>query len=228
MWTQKTICCTLGGTCCRLHRICSSSPSPCPVRLSPMCSRPLPWSLPKKMVSVRWAWPSNSTAETSRSTPLPVTSQPRPAVTLSKEFDDGRSSTAPLSIANATFCRFGAPGMTLRMIFPIVGSRTSMKCCPSCAGSSMTWKSHDPELDRTIVATTSTSSWLFSIAMRAISFSFRSSRMWIMPFRTSRRCPPLCAATTKTSIFTLPGSLFRPTQTTSSKPDFSPVCSSPE
>mmetsp|Transcript_112666 Transcript_112666/g.313371 ORF Transcript_112666/g.313371 Transcript_112666/m.313371 type:complete len:256 (-) Transcript_112666:173-940(-) len=227
MCTVKKICRTVGGTCSRLHWICSSSPSPAPVRLSPLCTNPQARSFPKKTVSTTEACSSKSTAETSRSTPWPSTSQPRPAVTLRRVLVSGRSTTPPFSMAKAAFTRLGAPGMTLRMRLPIVGSRTSMKCWPSCAGSSTTHSSQPPE-PRTMAATTYTFCPLRSMPMRATSLALRSSRKWTTPFCTSQRRPPLWAATTKTSIRTGSGILARPAQMTSSWPARSPVRSSPE
>mmetsp|Transcript_45661 Transcript_45661/g.122081 ORF Transcript_45661/g.122081 Transcript_45661/m.122081 type:complete len:241 (-) Transcript_45661:179-901(-) len=228
MFTTKKICDTLAGTAPRSHSICSSSPSPSPVRLSPEWRRPLPVRLPKKTASTVWAWSSSSTAETSRSTPSPSTSQPSPAVMPLSCPVAGRSRTSPFSMAKATFCRFGAPGMTARIRLPIVGSNTSMKCCPCWAGTCTALKVHASCVERTSVATTSTSAPLLSISILATSLSLFSSKAWITPFLTSRRLPPLWTATTNNIILTCSGSLFSPTQITSSCPSFSPVLSSPE
>mmetsp|Transcript_94551 Transcript_94551/g.267634 ORF Transcript_94551/g.267634 Transcript_94551/m.267634 type:complete len:240 (+) Transcript_94551:218-937(+) len=228
MLMTNNICCTSGDILSRAMLITSSSPLPWPVRLSPEWVTPAVCRFPKKTASRTEPSCFSRTAETSRSTPFPRTSHPRPAVTTRRASDCGRSRTVPLSIANATFWRLGAPGMTFRMRLPIVGSRMSMKCCPSCAGSSTTWKSQDPDVDRTMVATTSTCFALLSMRTQPTSFCCLSSRRWIIPFFTSRKCPPVCAATTYMIILTFSGSLESPTHITSSKPSFCPVCSSPE
>mmetsp|Transcript_94547 Transcript_94547/g.267620 ORF Transcript_94547/g.267620 Transcript_94547/m.267620 type:complete len:240 (-) Transcript_94547:205-924(-) len=228
MFTQRKICCTHSGTTWRLTVIVSSSPLPSPVRLSPLCTRPAAWRFPKNTASRLFPWLSKSTAETSRSISCVPVSQPNPTTIWSMAADWGRSTTAPFSIAKATFTRFGAPGVALRMMLPMVGSRTSMKCWPGCAGSSTILSDQPPASDLVIAATTSTFSVLCSIENKATSFSLRSSSTWILPFCTSRSRPPRKAATTKITIRTCAASLSRPTQMVSSRPLFSPLVSSPE
>mmetsp|Transcript_57500 Transcript_57500/g.168368 ORF Transcript_57500/g.168368 Transcript_57500/m.168368 type:complete len:239 (+) Transcript_57500:463-1179(+) len=226
MFTQKKICFTHSATASRLTEIVSSSPEPSPVRLSPLCFKPANSRLPKKTASLAAPDSSNSTAETSRST-LPLsTDHPSPALICLMSWVRGRSTTAPFSIAKATFKRFGALGNTLRTRLPMAGSSTSMKCCPSWASTSTRRRTH-PWSDLTSMATTSTSSWLSSKEKVATSLSFLSSRMWTAPFFASFRWPPLKAATTRMIIFMFAGTLASPAQITSSKPDFSPVVSSP-
>mmetsp|Transcript_17637 Transcript_17637/g.54551 ORF Transcript_17637/g.54551 Transcript_17637/m.54551 type:complete len:239 (-) Transcript_17637:203-919(-) len=227
MLTTKKTCCACGPTRSSCTVICSSSPSPSPVRLSPLCCRPAASRLPKKTASRLLPDLSKSTADTSRSTSPFRVSQPRPAVMHFMAELWGRSTTLPFCMAKATFSLFGALGITSRMRPPSAGSRMSMKCWPSCAGTS-TSRSSQSEPDFTIMPTTSTSSSLSSMENFATSFSLRSSRTWIMPFFTSLRWPPLKAATTKMIICTFSGILLNMTQIISSNPLFSPVVSSPE
>mmetsp|Transcript_130832 Transcript_130832/g.279903 ORF Transcript_130832/g.279903 Transcript_130832/m.279903 type:complete len:240 (-) Transcript_130832:237-956(-) len=228
MFTQNMICAVHSGTASRSTIMVSSSPLPSPVRLSPLCLRPQASRFPKNTASRSRPELSKSTAETSRSTlPFPV-SQPKPAEIFFTAEVWGRSTTAPLSMAKATFNRLGAPGMRPRTIPPMVGSRMSMKCWPSWASTFTIFKTQLLPSALTIVAMTSTSSSLLSIRNCATSFSLLSSSTVILPFNASRKWPPLKAATTKMIIFTCSGILPKPTQMHSSCPVFSPVVSSPE
>mmetsp|Transcript_83347 Transcript_83347/g.258841 ORF Transcript_83347/g.258841 Transcript_83347/m.258841 type:complete len:223 (+) Transcript_83347:591-1259(+) len=209
----------------------SSSPWPAPVRLSPLCLTPNSSWLPKKTLPVCCPSVEKNTTETSRSTSLPpvfAMSQPRPADIRCIWEASGRSMTAPFSIAKATFWRFGALGMTPRMMLPSTGSRMSMKCLPSWAGSLMMRRLQLPVSSLTIDATASTSSTLCSRGTWPTELSLVSSRRCSLPFLTSLRCPRFQAATTNTIIFTLSGSFPMVTQMTSSMPSFAPVLSSPE
>mmetsp|Transcript_99124 Transcript_99124/g.263410 ORF Transcript_99124/g.263410 Transcript_99124/m.263410 type:complete len:230 (-) Transcript_99124:253-942(-) len=229
MLITKKICCTSSGMASRFAVITSSSPSPSPVRLSPLCLRPYSCKLPKKTAPRHLAAPVKQTAETSRSMSLPFAmSQPRPAKTWPNAPVSGKSTTVPFSMAKATFCRAGAPGICERMRFPSVGSRMSMKCWPSCAGSCTMRMDQVPPSDRTIIATASTSNSLSSMAKDATSLSFTCSRTCSRPFFALRRWPPLWAAMTKRTSLTCSGSFVRVTQITSSSPVLSPVLSSPE
>mmetsp|Transcript_110207 Transcript_110207/g.307080 ORF Transcript_110207/g.307080 Transcript_110207/m.307080 type:complete len:200 (+) Transcript_110207:507-1106(+) len=197
----------------------SSSPSPWPVRLSPKCFRPWPLWLPKKMQSTSSWRPSSRTADTSRSTwPLEV-SQPRAALMFLMLELFGRSTTEPFSMAKAALIRLGAFGITERTKFPMVGSRMSMKCCPSCAGKSSRRKPQ-PFPTRTKAPTRSTSSLLDSKSKLPTFLSLLSSRRWNLPFLASCRWPPLCTARTKAMRPTSPPSVSRFAHTTSSKPHF--------
>mmetsp|Transcript_43132 Transcript_43132/g.91950 ORF Transcript_43132/g.91950 Transcript_43132/m.91950 type:complete len:239 (-) Transcript_43132:181-897(-) len=226
MLITKKICFTTSGTTSRLTAMTSSSPLPSPVRLSPECLTPHPSKLPKKIVSTLEPLSSRRMAETSRSTSPLAVSQPSPALTDLISEVLGRSTTAPFSIAKHALIRPLAPGIRLRTTFPIVGSKMSMKCCPSCAGSCIKRKVH-PLLSRRTAAITSTSSSLSSSRNCATSPLGVSSRTWNFPFSASLRCP-LWHAATKTMSPTSGGSLRKSAHTTSSRPDFSPVVSSLE
>mmetsp|Transcript_79586 Transcript_79586/g.178016 ORF Transcript_79586/g.178016 Transcript_79586/m.178016 type:complete len:214 (+) Transcript_79586:462-1103(+) len=211
----KTICSTRLGTCSRFTVMTSSSPSPAPVRLSPEWTRPWPCCLPKKMQSHSFCLLSSSTADTSKSTlPLEV-SQPK-AVEIFFSWEVlGRSTTAPFSMLKAALMRLGALGMTERTKFPITGSRMSMKCRPSCAGSSMTLNTQ-PFPTRSKAPTRSTSSSLFSSAKFATWLSCLSTRIVNMPFFASFMWQPPCAARTIVISPTSGGSRPNCTQTISS------------
>mmetsp|Transcript_84647 Transcript_84647/g.224280 ORF Transcript_84647/g.224280 Transcript_84647/m.224280 type:complete len:249 (+) Transcript_84647:544-1290(+) len=237
MLTTNTICSTFGGIFAKSAEMTSSSPSPSPVRLSPECLSPKSSSLPKKTAPSSRCSLEKQIADTSRSTSSPdATSQPRPANTCPSDPVSGRPNTSPFSIAKATFCRAGAPGMLARMRLPSEGSRMSTKCRPPCgdAGALTSSSAHSPRSPRTSMAT-GAAAW--SDDERAdldTSFSFRSSRMCMDRLGASRKLPPLYAATTKMTSLTCFSSslslakLAKLTQITSSSPAFSPVCSSPE
>mmetsp|Transcript_55849 Transcript_55849/g.169990 ORF Transcript_55849/g.169990 Transcript_55849/m.169990 type:complete len:216 (+) Transcript_55849:528-1175(+) len=214
MLTQKATCCTLAPMRSRSTMICSSSPSPSPVRLSPVCWMPCAAdsSRPKNTASRSWPFPSNSTAETSKSTSPSSTSQPRPTVICPMLM--GRSNTPPFSIAKATFCREGASGMNVRMTWESVG-KMSMKCRPPWAGTSIS-RSRQPEAPRTMAATTSTAPVLRSMAKRVTSWSSRSSKRINCPLATSCKEPPEYAATTNTKRSTCSGNLRKFAHTISS------------
>mmetsp|Transcript_56778 Transcript_56778/g.176079 ORF Transcript_56778/g.176079 Transcript_56778/m.176079 type:complete len:240 (+) Transcript_56778:360-1079(+) len=227
MLMTRTICSTRFGTLSRSIVMTSSSPSPAPVRLSPEWERPWPCCLPKKMQSHSLALLSSSTAETSRSTlPLEV-SQPKPVFMRFSMADCGRSTTAPLSIWKAALMRLGASGITVRTKFPMTGSRMSMKCRPSWAGTCTRRKNHPSPL-RISAPMRSTSSSLFSSSKQATCLSGVSCRRVNLPLSASRRCPPLAAARTNVTRATCVWTFSRCTHTISSKPYFSPVSSSPE
>mmetsp|Transcript_49740 Transcript_49740/g.142787 ORF Transcript_49740/g.142787 Transcript_49740/m.142787 type:complete len:218 (+) Transcript_49740:408-1061(+) len=215
MFTTKPTSVTFGPTLPGLTMICSSSPSPSPVRLSPVCVMPccLDSSRPKKTASRSLPCASMSTALTSRSTSPSSTSQPRP--TTMRPRSAGKPSTPPFSMANTTFCLCGAPGMKPRITWQSVG-RMSMKCWPPSAGKS-TMRSLHPSGPRNIAATTSTERSLLSISNVATSASSEPSRMWTMPFFTSRNFPPVYAATTKINTSTIAGNFFTFTHTISFK-----------
>mmetsp|Transcript_78487 Transcript_78487/g.177255 ORF Transcript_78487/g.177255 Transcript_78487/m.177255 type:complete len:240 (-) Transcript_78487:73-792(-) len=228
---MKNTCSTFAGILVRSASMVSSSPWPSPVRLSPLCFTPNSSWLPKKTAPTVCPSFEKKTTDTSRSMLTPaarLTSQPRPAVMRFTDDVAGRSMTEPFSMAKATFCRFGAPGMTPRMRFPRVGSRMSMKCRPSRAGSSMMSRFQLPVSSRTIMDTASTSSWLDSRPKLPTEFCKDSSSTVNFPFLTSRRWPLSYAAITKMMSFTLAGNFFMWTHTTSSSPSFCPVSSSPE
>mmetsp|Transcript_17734 Transcript_17734/g.32102 ORF Transcript_17734/g.32102 Transcript_17734/m.32102 type:complete len:204 (-) Transcript_17734:41-652(-) len=195
MFTQKNIWLISSGIFPKSTYITSSSPAPSPVRLSPLCVMPHSSVLPKKTAPTSLPSLEKHTAETSRSTPLPETSQPNLAEIWPSSFEAGKSMTSPLSIAKATFCRFGAEGITARIISPRVGSKMSMKCLPSWAGISRTRVSNSPAPLRTIDMTMSTSLLLFCNAYLRVSLLLESSRIWTVPLAASRRCPRPYAAT---------------------------------
>mmetsp|Transcript_34689 Transcript_34689/g.79474 ORF Transcript_34689/g.79474 Transcript_34689/m.79474 type:complete len:243 (+) Transcript_34689:457-1185(+) len=230
MFTTKTIWCTFTSTSSSITTICSSSPSPSPVRLSPVCctARLRDANLPKKTASKSLPSTSRSTADTSRSTCPSSTSQPRPTVMLSMSM--GKSRTPPFSMAKATFCCFGADGMKARIVRQRSG-KMSMKCCPCCASASRTFAFHrevaPSPLDRQTTAKVSTEAFDVLIPTLAISQLSDSSKMWKLPFCTSFNFPPEYAATRKTSKETFDGSFFPLIHTISWMPSRLPA-SSPE
>mmetsp|Transcript_38741 Transcript_38741/g.115790 ORF Transcript_38741/g.115790 Transcript_38741/m.115790 type:complete len:240 (+) Transcript_38741:649-1368(+) len=227
LMTKKT-CCTAGPMRSSSQTICSSSPSPSPVRLSPLWKMPCSSHSrrPKKTASMSFPFLSSKIAETSRSTSSSSAgSQPNPTVIL--PMPCGRSSTPPFSMAKATFCLLGACGRNMRMVSASKGSM-SMKCWPCCAGSSMIRRLQRPPAPLNIAATTSTEAALLSSSNCAISRFSLSSRRRSLPPCTSLRKPPEYAATTKTSAAMLCDSLGRVTQMSSWMPFGFPTTASPE
>mmetsp|Transcript_4470 Transcript_4470/g.8951 ORF Transcript_4470/g.8951 Transcript_4470/m.8951 type:complete len:205 (+) Transcript_4470:116-730(+) len=197
MLITKMACWMLLGTLSSSKVMVSSSPPPSPVRLSPECVMPVYSRLPKKTVSTCPPPWSRSTTETSRSTSPSSVSQPRPATICLMSALFGRSTTAPFSMANAALMRRGAPGNTCLTKLPMVGSRMSMKCWPSCAGTSMMRKNHSSPSECINAPTRSTSSSLFSSGNFATSLEMLSWNKWNLPFFASHKCPPREAAMTK-------------------------------
>mmetsp|Transcript_112310 Transcript_112310/g.217592 ORF Transcript_112310/g.217592 Transcript_112310/m.217592 type:complete len:240 (+) Transcript_112310:377-1096(+) len=220
-------CWMLLGTLSSSKVMVSSSPSPSPVRLSPECVMPGASRLPKKTVSACPPPWSRSTTETSRSTSPSSVSQPSPATICLMSALFGRSTTAPFSMAKAALMRRGACGIICLTKLPMVGSRMSMKCWPSCAGRSMRRKNHSSLSECTSAPTRSTSSSLFSSGNCATSLAKLSWNSWNLPLIASQRCPRE-AAMTKSTNLDFACSARRFAHTASSTPDFSPVCSSPE
>mmetsp|Transcript_91533 Transcript_91533/g.254911 ORF Transcript_91533/g.254911 Transcript_91533/m.254911 type:complete len:239 (+) Transcript_91533:390-1106(+) len=227
MLMRKKTCCTMGPMLSKLQAICSSSPSPSPVRLSPLWMMPCSSDSkrPKKTASMSHALLSSRIADTSRSTSPSSTSQPRPTVIRPRSF--GKSSTPPFSTAKATFCLLGACGTKSRIVSHSSG-RMSMKCWPCCAGSSITRNLQRPASPLNIAATTSTAAALLSSSNCAISRFSLSSRTRNLPPCTSLRRPPEYAATTKTRTTTVCGSLGNVTQTSSWMLFGFPTAASPE
>mmetsp|Transcript_87956 Transcript_87956/g.174578 ORF Transcript_87956/g.174578 Transcript_87956/m.174578 type:complete len:240 (+) Transcript_87956:596-1315(+) len=227
MLITKIACWTLLGILSSSRAMVSSSPPPSPVRLSPECVTPAYSRLPKNTVST---WPppwSTSTTETSRSTSPALVSQPRPATTFRISAVFGKSTTEPFSMAKAALIRRGAPGITSLMKLPMVGSRISRKCWPSCAGTSMSRKNHSSPSACISAPTRSTSSSLLSRANWATSLEKESWNTWNFPFTASLRWPPREAITKSTNL-ALSCNVRRLAHAASSTPVFSPVCSSPE
>mmetsp|Transcript_6357 Transcript_6357/g.15337 ORF Transcript_6357/g.15337 Transcript_6357/m.15337 type:complete len:205 (+) Transcript_6357:852-1466(+) len=149
MLMQKKTCATVGPRALRLITTRSSSPSPLPVRLSPLwlmapaseCGAEL-FRLPKNTASRKLACVSNMTALQSRSTVPNDVSQPSPHVILGSA--EEKSTTEPFDIWKLTRCTLGAWGIICLMT-PLMAGSTSMKCRP-CAGASMGRMSHDRAL----------------------------------------------------------------------------------